>query len=359
MKYAIIAVTHNGVKFAHRIQQELTHVQIDIYAKKDRYNKVQYPHVSEYTIMRDLVDNVFSQYDALIFFTSTGIAVRMIAPHIVHKVKDPAVVVLDEQANFAISLLSGHLGGGNELTEQIAGTLGAIPVITTATDVNNLLAPDIIARKLGLVPYPLEHIKTINAAMLHGDKIQYYIDASWRHADYYRLKLEQWGIKAQSISMFQLAALMQSATILPSVFLSSARITVPNMLVLTPRQLIVGLGCRRGTSSAEINIAINQAVKQADCEHLQIANLVSTTVKADEIGILEWAKEQGVQTHFYDNAILEEKIAKFKLQESDFVKATLGIGNVCEASILAYNERAKIILPKTKFEKVTVSLAWE
>lgn len=94
----------------------------------------------------------------------------MIAPFIVHKVKDPAVIVLDEKANFAISLLSGHLGGANELTLKIADILNAIPVITTATDTNKIIAPDVVARKYNLVPYPLEHIKIINSALIQQQK---------------------------------------------------------------------------------------------------------------------------------------------------------------------------------------------
>lgn len=99
--------------------------------------------------------------------------------------------------------------------------------------------------------------------------------------------------------------------------------------------------------------------KMADCEDLKIKALVSTIVKQNEKALHQWAEKYKVETHFYDNTIMQNVIDKYKLPESNFVKKQIGIGNVCQAAILAYNERAKIILPKTKFEKVTVSLAWE
>ena len=156
MKYAIITVTKNGADLACKLQNTLK--TCDIYVKKDRYDISLTAHIHEYDKMSEVIKNIFAEYEAIIFFTSTGIAVRMIAPFIVHKVKDPAVIVLDEKANFAISLLSGHLGGANELTLKIADILNAIPVITTATDTNKIIAPDVVARTYNLVPCPLEHI---------------------------------------------------------------------------------------------------------------------------------------------------------------------------------------------------------
>ena len=169
MKYAIITVTKNGADLACKLQNTLK--TCDIYVKKDRYDISLAGHIYEYDKMNEVIKNIFAEYEAIIFFTSTGIAVRMIAPFIVHKVKDPAVIVLDEKANFVISLLSGHLGGANELTLKIADILNAMPVITTATDTNKIIAPDVVARKYNLVPYPLEHIKVINSALIQQQKV--------------------------------------------------------------------------------------------------------------------------------------------------------------------------------------------
>ena len=84
----------------------------------------------------------FAQSDAIVFVGAVGIAVRAIAPHCRSKATDPAVVVLDECGRFAIPLLSGHLGGANDLARRLAKACGAVPVITTATDANGVFAVD-------------------------------------------------------------------------------------------------------------------------------------------------------------------------------------------------------------------------
>ena len=350
MKYALIAVTENGAKLAEVLQRKLQNC--DIYVKEGRHNLSWF--LAEFNKMRDLVAKIFYQYDAIIFFSSTGIAVRMIAPFIVHKAKDPAIIVIDEQAHFVISLLSGHLGGANELTQRIADILKTVPVITTATDINNLIAPDVIARKLQLVPVPLSHIKIVNSALIAGRNIFYYVEENWQEADRYIKFLEQYNIKAKKITARKL-----NLSFTPCVFISPQRKVMTNVLTLSPRRLIVGIGCRKNVDKSLIEKAILQAKKMAKCEDLVIRKLVSTVVKKNEVGLLEWAKENKVQAYFFPNNIMQKMIAKYNLPKSEFVQRQIGIGNVCEAAILSYNERAKIILPKTKFEKVTVSLAWE
>lgn len=350
MKYALIAVTENGAKLAEVLQRKLQNC--DIYVKEGRHNLSCF--LAEFNKMRDLVAKIFYQYDAIIFFSSTGIAVRMIAPFIVHKAKDPAIIVIDEQAHFVISLLSGHLGGANELTQRIADILKTVPVITTATDINNLIAPDVIARKLQLVPVPLSHIKIVNSALIAGRNIFYYVEENWQEADRYIKFLEQYNIKAKKITARKL-----NLSFTPCVFISPQRKVMTNVLTLSPRRLIVGIGCRKNVDKSLIEKAILQAKKMAKCEDLVIRKLVSTVVKKNEVGLLEWAKENKVQAYFFPNNIMQKMIAKYNLPKSEFVQRQIGIGNVCEAAILSYNERAKIILPKTKFEKVTVSLAWE
>ena len=350
MKYALIVVTNNGAKLAEKLRQNLQ--SGDIYVKEGRHNLSFF--AAEFAKMRDLVADIFYRYDAIVFFTSTGIAVRMIAPYIVHKAKDPAVVVVDEQAHFAVSLLSGHLGGANELTRQIAAILQATPVITTATDANNMIAPDVIAQKLQLAVFPLTHIKIVNAALVAGRNLPYYIEENWQKADEYVNLLRQYNIEAKKITARKL-----NLSFTPCVFISPQRRVMTNVLTLAPRRLIAGVGCRRGIDKKLIEKAVAQAKKMASCEQLAVKNLVSTIVKKDEAGLIDWAKENKVRTHFFANEIMQKMIEKYNLQQSPFVRNQIGIGNVCEAAILSYNEKAKIILPKTKFEKVTVSLAWE
>lgn len=350
MSIALIAVTQNGAFLAKKLSLKLAD-DCTIYVKAGKVADTD--GLIEFANMKNLIADIFYEYRALIFFTSTGIAVRMVAPHLVHKAKDPAVIVIDEQGCFAISLLSGHLGGANELTLKIADILHSTPVITTATDRNNLIAPDVIARKLSLVPYPLTQIKIANSALIEQKQLAYFVEENWAQADFYVDALAKLQIKAEKIARENLPV----NKVL--VFLSPDRFCSDNILVLTPRQLILGVGCRRDVDESLIDKAINEAKRMANCEDLVAKNLVSTIVKQHEAGLLAWAEHHDVETHFYPNEQMQAMIDKFNLQQSSFVKKQIGIGNVCEAAILAYNEKANIILPKTKFEKVTVALAWE
>ncbi|MBQ7723858.1 MAG: cobalamin biosynthesis protein CbiG, partial [Selenomonadaceae bacterium] len=150
LRTAIITLTSNGRRIAEKIS---TKVGGQIFAKGKNF-----------TSLADLVAEIFSKFDGLIFICAAGIAVRMIAPHIVSKLSDPAVLVIDERGQNVISLLSGHVGRANELAVEIAQVLEANPVITTATDVAGKFSVDAIASKLGLVPEPKEVIKAINSA---------------------------------------------------------------------------------------------------------------------------------------------------------------------------------------------------
>ena len=121
--------------------------------------------------LKNFVADIFDKFDALIFICAAGITVRIIAPHIVSKLSDPAVIVIDERGRNVISLLSGHVGGGNDLTLKIATAINSNPVITTATDIENKFAADSFAAKLGLIPTPKNAIKAINTAVLRDEEI--------------------------------------------------------------------------------------------------------------------------------------------------------------------------------------------
>ena len=157
MRIAILTVTDTGFKLAEKISARTGG---DIFGKGKNFDS-----------LKNFVAEIFTKFDALIFICATGIAVRVIAPHIVSKLQDPAVIVIDERGQNVISLLSGHVGGANELTLKIAAALNANPVITTATDVENKFAVDSFAAKLGLRPEPKDAIKIINSAILHNEEI--------------------------------------------------------------------------------------------------------------------------------------------------------------------------------------------
>ncbi|MBQ6005159.1 MAG: cobalt-precorrin 5A hydrolase [Selenomonadaceae bacterium] len=295
MRTAIITLTSNGRRIAEKIS---TKIGGQIFAKGKNF-----------TSLADLVAEIFSKFDGLIFICAAGIAVRMIAPHIVSKLSDPAVLVIDERGQNVISLLSGHVGRANELAVEIAQVLEANPVITTATDVAGKFSVDAIASKLGLVPEPKEVIKAINSAILRGE----------------------------------------------DVFVTAGDV----QLNLIPQNLIAGVGCRRGTSSLKIFEAIQRACAMIHQPIERVKLLASAEAKKDEPGLLSLAEVMGLEIKFFSATELQNKIEEYKLGESKFVTRMVGVGNVCEAAALCCVEGARFALPKTSFKGVTVSLLWE
>lgn len=344
---ALIALTPNGLFLAKKTAASLP-FPCTIYAKG-----IDEKEGKSFNRLRDIMGDIIKEHKAIIFFSAVGIAVRLIAPYIVRKDKDPAVIAIDEQGRFAVSVLSGHLGGANELCQKAAALLGATAVITTATDSNGLLAPDLVARKYHLLTWPIEQIKVINSHLLQKKDIIYHIDADLplMLSNFYCRKLKKLNLAAKISHRHELTPFCA--------FITAQKTLLPkDCLALIVPRLCAGIGCRRGTSCAEIKKALTAACAAINCSFFHLAHLASTVVKKNETGLLELASQYDLPLEFYDNDYLKNIIQEHHLAISPFVEQTIGIGNVCEASALACKE-GKIILPKTKFKKVTVSLIWE
>lgn len=354
MRIAILAVTDTGCELAKKVSAR---VGGDIFCKGRNFDS-----------LKNFVADIFSKFDALIFICAVGIAVRMIAPHIVSKLQDPAVIVIDERGQNVISLLSGHVGGANELTLKVAAAINANPVITTATDIENKFAVDSFAAKLGLRPEPKDAIKIINSAVLRDEPI-------FLTAGNTKLKLSANSVTENATCTENKFAVDNFATkfwlrpelkdaikIINSVVLRDEPIflTAGNTkLNLIPQKLIAGIGCKRGSPVEKISAAVNSACEMINQPVGRIKILASVDIKSNEVGLIEFAKNLGVAIKFFSVEELAKKIAEYKLSESEFVKATIGVGNVCEAAALCCVEFARFALTKTNFDGVTVCLIWE
>ena len=352
MRRAVFAVTTEGAVLARRTTQVL-----------DGDNRLFLKRGTEagpcgaecFDRLSEAVTAAFPVYDALIFIMAAGIAVRMIAPHVVSKLSDPAVVVMDERGRHVISLLSGHIGGANVLAGQLAGALGAEAVITTATDVEELLAVDVLASEYALSPWPKSEIKALNSALLRGERIRYYIDGSLARADFYRKEFQKHGIEAEFIAPAGSLELKTPAALVTL----QEREKREGILYLRPRRLIAGVGCRKGVDAKKIMDALRTACGRIGRETGDISLFASTVLKSAEPGLLQTAESLGKEIRFFENESLQAVIERYGLSESDFVKRQLGIGNVCEAAALACVQSGRFALTKTKFDSVTVALVWE
>lgn len=349
MRCAVFTATPRGTKTALRVRASLD-ASVDIFVKAGQEMPAE---VRVYECLAPQVAAAFRQYDALVFIMATGIAVRMIAGSLKSKLEDPAVLVLDEEAQHVISLLSGHIGGANELTRELAASLGADPVITTATDVQKKLAVDVAAARLALRPSPKEQIKRFNSAVLDDAAIRYVIDENLARASFYKKRLDDMGLTA----LF--GRELPSKEGLTAFITADESVRREDVICLVPRRLVAGIGCRRGTEMSEIRAALEAALTRIGRSIADVSLLASTEAKADEAGLLALSAKLKRDIRFHSNEKMQETIDAYGLSESPFVKKNIGIGNVAEAAALASVPAGRLALAKTRFEKVTVALVWE
>ena len=349
MRCAVFTATPRGMKTALRVRASLD-ASVDIFGKAGQEMPAG---VRVYERLAPQVAAAFRQYDALIFIMATGIAVRMIAGSLKSKLEDPAVLVLDEEAQHVISLLSGHIGGANALTRELAASLGADPVITTATDVQKKLAVDVAAARLALRPSPKEQIKRFNSAVLDDAAIRYVIDENLARASFYKKRLDDMGLTA----LFGRELPPKEG--LTAFITADESVRREDVICLVPRRLVAGIGCRRGTEMSEIRAALEAALTKIGRSIADVSLLASTEAKADEAGLLALSAKLKRDIRFHSNEKMQETIDAYGLSESPFVKKNIGIGNVAEAAALASVPAGRLALAKTRFEKVTVALVWE
>ncbi len=279
-----------------------------------------------------LYEEAFSASEALVFVSSCGIAVRSIAPFIKSKTTDPAVVAVDETGRFAVSLLSGHLGGANALAERIASALGAVPVITTATDSNGRFSVDSWAKMQGLAISDMGMAKAVSAAVLEGDV----------------------PIKSDFQVIGELPAGLKTGEGETGVYVSY-RTAEPfkRTLRLIPKCVVLGIGCRRGTPKEAIENAVRTALSENGIDPKAVKSAASIDLKKDEEGLNEYCRENGLSISFYSAAELNAVRGDFT--PSGFVKSVTGVDNVCErAALLGADE---LIIKKTAANGVTVAAA--
>lgn len=347
MSTAIIAVTARGAAVAQRLMQALGGGDIFVHEGKSAP-----PGARTFTSLEALVPQLFARYRRLVFVMAAGIVVRVIAPLVRDKYCDPAVVVVDEMACHAISLLSGHLGGANDLARQVAAALGAAPVITTATDLHGAVAPDVLARRLDMRLEPRTAVKTVNAALAAGRRVVYFVDDRCSGAD----QLERY-LTEQGLTVATLAALPHSACDAAVLCTDRVLALAKPHVFLRPRTIVVGVGCRRGMAAEGIIGMIKEACRLVGRSSQSVALLCSAELKRDEPGLLAAARHFHAAVRFFAAAELADCMAQYHLATTTFVYQQIGVGGVCEPAAILGADGGPLLLGKTARHGVTVALA--
>jgi cobalt-precorrin 5A hydrolase len=342
MSMSIFSVTKGGYALSKKLNNH--YPEAELYTMKKIGKEPD--HLMDGNF-KQTVAQAFSRDTAIIFVMATGIVVRTLAPLLQHKTTDPAIIVIDEKGQYVISLLSGHIGGGNLLASAIADKIGGHSVITTSSDVQNKIAIDVMAINNNFVIDSMKDAKIMASAIVNDEKILMVTDAP------IEISLDaQW--ETLSPEVYQT---LEQKDDLNVVYVGNKGSIGPVSLRLIPKNIVLGIGCRRDTPKTRLLDAIYKALESHNLDIRSVRKLATVDVKADEIGLIEVADHLKLELQVISRD--EIKTIQNNFPGSDFVEKTIGVRAVCEpVAQLSSNRSGKFIMEKTAFEGITIAI-WE
>ncbi len=333
MRIVAIAYSSGGCRILLRLK-EMFGDDIDIFCKTS----------SETYGVERIDDNIirwtgemFGRYDAMVSVGAIGIAVRHIAPFVKNKCVDPAVIAIDDAGRFVIPILSGHIGGANELAMEIANGLGSVAVITTSTDIHQKFAVDVFAKKNHLTITSMSLAKETSARLIDGRTVGFHSD----------LQIE--GDVPDGLTVADEGEFGIDITYPPreGVFDRS--------LVLVPKDIVIGVGCKKDTDPKKMASFVDEILKKEGISRYRIKRVSSIVLKSEEPAIIQLSKRYKAELSFYTDEQLNSLEGHFT--SSDFVKGVTNVDCVCERS--AVYGGGELIMKKTASDGMTVALAKE
>ena len=301
-------------------------------------------HISNSQIqggIKGFLESSWSKYDGFIFISATGIAVRMCQPYIKSKDIDPAIVVIDDEGKFSISLLSGHLGGANGIAKSIGDYLEATTVITTASDNRGIESIDMFAKENDYYIEDLSTVTRIASMMVNNKRVGIYTEDE-KLINYPNL------IKVDDLNNIEQ---LVEGIIVVSSMKDIGPIDIP-YTILRPRNINIGIGCRKGKEVEIVIEAIGLALKNSNLSNKSIESMGTVEIKKDEAGIIKAAEHYNCPLKIF--TIEEIQPIEDMFQKSQFVKDTIGVYSVSEPC--AYLLGGKPILRKFIHKGVTISI---
>ncbi len=348
-KVAILAITKNGISIALSLKKQFPSWKIFAPSKFSN-NDSQIDWFEDSTTAK--VGDLFKTHEALICIFSLGAVIRLVSPHMKGKKTDPAVVVIDDTGKFVISTLSGHLGGANQLTEDIAKVLDATSVITTAADVNKTIAVDLVGKEFGWKIDDDSTVTRVSAFMVNEEKIGVYQDAGEK--DWWTPKKEF----PKNVTIYNSFDELKNSNSKGYLIISDKEITdkelLKNAVVYRPKTLVVGIGLHWDTSKDIIKEGVEFCMKKFNLTSKSIARFSSIKKESDVVGLQELAKEWNIPVDYFE----KEQLAQISIPNpSETVQAFEGTPSVSEASAIR-SSGGKLVVEKQKFPpNLTVAIA--
>jgi cobalt-precorrin 5A hydrolase len=340
-KIAVIAITRHGIEIAIKIKEKMPEVRIYAPKKYSNSSTTAINWFTEPTVQ--LVTSLFRDNDALICIFSLGAVVRLIAPIISDKKTDPAVIVIDDKANFVISALSGHLGGANSLARLISTFFAnAQAVITTAADVNETIAVDLLGKEFSWTIDNFENVTKVSALMVNEEKIGVFQGTGEKN--WWKAKSLPHNVAIVK-SLDELKSPNFKGALIVSDIIIDDPILFEKSVIYRPKSLVVGLGVHRDTSGEAIDHGVRAALEKVRLSFNSIRNVASIKREQNVEGLKEFCKRHGFTIEAYDKNELRSVPVP---NPSDTVQKFEGTPSVSEASSIM-SAKGDLVLPKQKF----------
>lgn len=340
MKISIISFTQTGFKLSHKIAACFEKEKCKIYTKCEACKEEKQFYLEG--TLSDWAKKQFEEQNAIIFIGACGIAVRAIAPCIKDKLKDSPVIVVDEKMQYVIPILSGHVGGANDLAVYLADRMGACPVITTATDVQKRFAVDNFAKKNDLTILNREGIARVSAKVLKGERIT--------------MSVQSGHLAKESPVLEDIRLVSYPPSEPVDVVIASDPAKYDAVLYLGSKEYVIGMGCKKGKEAWKIKAFVERQLSSAGISLSQIYGIASIDLKKDEPGLCELSKD--IRRPFFTYSAEELAGVSGDFSGSSFVRDQVGVDNVCERAALCMSgKHGELVYKKHAEDGMTIAIA--
>ena len=347
-KIAILSITNNGRELALRIKEIMKNVDVFFIKKDTDYKNDEVIVVNKG--LKEFISQIFDKYDYLVFIMATGIVVRTIAPLIISKFSDPAILVMDEKGNNIISLLSGHMGGANEMTLYMSDLINSHPVITTATDVNKKSSLDMIAKKLnGHIDDFRDNVLKINSMLVNNEEVHLYIDGNYKiNHNGFTLYDEK-----TDLDKVRNLVIVTNKKDINKILNKNIENLNEKIIKVTPKDIVIGVGCKKNTNSDHMKNSLIKFLAEYNIDINAVKEIGSIEIKKDEKAIIDLAKFLDVK--FKTFSVEEISKVDYLYEKSDWVKKNVGVYSVSDPVAHLLSE-GRVIINKQKYDGITFSI---
>jgi cobalt-precorrin 5A hydrolase len=356
MRLAFVAITKNGVLHAFKLRQAMPEAELFISEKQKGENQdgAQY-----FGTIKELSSKLWNESDGIVYFVSLGAVVRTIAPFLKSKDEDPAVVTVDDGNRFAISLLSGHVGGANELTERVAAALGCQAIITTASDARATIPVDILGRELGWTLESKEFVTPVSAAVVNEKPIALVQECGqktwWTRPTPLPKNIRVFSSLAEAKAAGEFAAWLLVSDRATEPLKAELGDAWPRSVIYRPKSLCCGMGCDQGTDLDEVWGLVESTFAEAGLSPKSILKIASIDLKANEESLHQLSQKTGAALQFFTRDELNGKGTVST--PNPLVEKYTGAVGVSEPSAMLAAGASHLLVLKHKSKRATLAVA--